>query len=151
MLGMNKIQWNRTEKPQRDKGERDPQWSSSLTASGLALKDLYWWCCPKLPKDWQGWGIHHPSLQEGCLTNLLVKKCFLRSSLNLSWCSSEPFLSLHAKEEISTSLSTFPPQDHPCFLQTRGQFNGLMLILTLNEEGNLNMPYPQYYPECIPF
>jgi len=46
-----------------------------------------------------------------CLTTLLVKKCFLMSSLNLSWCSFEPFpcvLSLDPRGKSSAPRSPLP-------------------------------------------
>ena len=50
------------------------------------------------------------SLSQG-LTTLSLKKCFLTSSLNLSWCSFEPFphvLSLDTREKRSSSFPDSP-------------------------------------------
>lgn len=50
-----------------------------------------------------------------CLTILLVKNCFLMSSLNVSWHCCEPFLHTlftgYQREEVSTSTSTSLPQE----------------------------------------
>lgn len=150
------MEQNRTE--QKSHSERDPQRSSSSTAwllqawhSNILINGIV----INTHTDRDG---ALPPLSPGrrfqCLSTLLVKKCSNAQSESLlkqlwtipvTGCQGrDQHFPLHFPSSGSAPFS--PDQISPGFLSA-SQFNELMTILTLNEEGNLNMAYPQYLPK----
>lgn len=88
---------------------RDTQWSSHPIAWPLQGWKPHNKVIVQMPlKHWQTWVVEHVGSLVQCLNMLSVKKCLLMPSLNLPWCSIEPFLcllSLDPKEKRSTPPS----------------------------------------------